>query len=84
MAPLNVGNCHWIMAKIDLTQQRIHLYDPFMQEVKFDHRNKQVACLRWFLPSMLSHVGFYTKRKKGAKVKAKSMQMSITPISHVP
>ncbi|KAK3198019.1 hypothetical protein Dsin_021434 [Dipteronia sinensis] len=63
LVPCNVGRYHWIMAHIDLVSWSIHLYDPFQQKVPFDHRNKQVACLRWLLPSMLSQAGFYTNKR---------------------
>ncbi|KAK4836265.1 hypothetical protein QYF36_020659 [Acer negundo] len=39
--------------------------DPFRQEVPFRHRKTRLACLRYFLPSMLHAVDFHGRRRRG-------------------
>ncbi|TXG57102.1 hypothetical protein EZV62_018415 [Acer yangbiense] len=56
---VNVGGGHWLMAKVGLTLRSIRLYDPVGQPVEYQVRNQQLACLRWFLPSMLNQICFY-------------------------
>ncbi|KAK0597392.1 hypothetical protein LWI29_024842 [Acer saccharum] len=83
----NVGGYHWIMVSIDLVHRDIHLYDPFMQKVPFNHRNKHVACLRWLLPLMLAEAGFYSKRTSDqllCKVEADQIHMAIVSRPNVP
>ena len=58
LIPVNAGDDHWLMAKVELTLRSIRLYDSWEQEVEYQVRNQQVACLRWFLPSMLNQIGF--------------------------
>ena len=59
MIPCNLGHTHWALASVDLTTGHIYLFDPFRQEVPFRHRKMQLACLRYFLPSMLLKVDFH-------------------------
>ncbi|KAK3188753.1 hypothetical protein Dsin_028314 [Dipteronia sinensis] len=65
LIPSNIGGQHWLLASVDLTVEKIHLLDPFRQEVPLQIRKEQVAPLRWFLPSMLHQVGFNDARPEG-------------------
>ncbi|KAK3199080.1 hypothetical protein Dsin_022495 [Dipteronia sinensis] len=56
---------HWLVASVDLTVGKIHLLDPFRQEVLQQIRKEQVAPLGWFLPSMLHQMGFHDARPTG-------------------
>ena len=71
LIPCNLGRMHWVMASVDLTKGQIFLFNPFRQEVPFRHRNAQVACLRWLLPSMLCAVHFHRNRRRGDMTYAK-------------
>ena len=64
LIPCNLGHHHWVLASVDLSEGKIYLLDLFRQEVTWDHMNKQVACLRWFIPSMLNQVGFHNNRRE--------------------
>ncbi|KAI9182725.1 hypothetical protein LWI28_028255 [Acer negundo] len=80
MIPCNLGCNHWVLASVDLTQGKIYLLDPFRQEVPWEYRNKQVACLRWFIPSMLHQVEFHSNRTKDDvtySLSKKAFRMSI-------
>ncbi|KAK4859970.1 hypothetical protein QYF36_015187 [Acer negundo] len=80
MIPCNLGRNHWVLASVDLTQGKIYLLDPFRQEVTWEYRNKQVACLRWFIPSMLHQVEFHSNRTKDDvtySLSKKAFRMSI-------
>ncbi|KAK3229279.1 hypothetical protein Dsin_001160 [Dipteronia sinensis] len=63
LIPMYVGGGHWLMASVELTLRSIRLYDPWQQEVQYEIRNQQVACLRYSLPLMLNQIGFYKKRR---------------------
>ncbi|KAI9200414.1 hypothetical protein LWI28_007504 [Acer negundo] len=65
LIPCNLGRTHWALASVDLTTGSIYLMDPFRQEVPFRHRKTQLACLRYFLPSMLHAVDFHCRRRRG-------------------
>ncbi|KAK3212565.1 hypothetical protein Dsin_017271 [Dipteronia sinensis] len=65
LIPCNIGGQHWLVASVDLTVGKIHLLDPFRQEVPLQIRKEQVAPLQWFLPSMLHQVGFHDARPTG-------------------
>ncbi|KAI9153046.1 hypothetical protein LWI28_004952 [Acer negundo] len=65
LIPCNLGRTHWALASVDLTTGSIYLMDPFRQEVPFSHRKTQLACLRYFLPSMLHAVDFHSRRRRG-------------------
>ncbi|KAI9185618.1 hypothetical protein LWI28_008868 [Acer negundo] len=65
LIPCNLGRTHWALASVDLTTGSIYLMDPFRQEVPFRHRKTQLACLRYFLPSMLHAVDFHGCRRRG-------------------
>ncbi|KAI9157273.1 hypothetical protein LWI28_019621 [Acer negundo] len=80
MTHCNLGRNHWVLASIDLTQRKIYLLDPFKQEVTWEYMNKQVACLRWFIPSMLHQVEFHSNRTKDDVIYSlskKAFRMSI-------
>ncbi|KAI9201680.1 hypothetical protein LWI28_027328 [Acer negundo] len=65
LIPCNLGRTHWALASVDLTTGSIYLMDPFRQEVPFRHRKMQLACLRYFLPSMLHALDFHGRRRRG-------------------
>ncbi|KAI9153380.1 hypothetical protein LWI28_010521 [Acer negundo] len=65
LIPCNLGRTHWALASVDLTTGSIYLMDPFRQEVPFRHRKTQLACLRYFLPSMLYALDFHGRRRRG-------------------
>ncbi|KAI9180619.1 hypothetical protein LWI28_006658 [Acer negundo] len=65
LIPCNLGRTHWALASVDLTTGSIYLMDPFRQEVPFRHRKMQLACLRYFLPSMLYALDFHGRRRRG-------------------
>ncbi|KAI9195947.1 hypothetical protein LWI28_019639 [Acer negundo] len=65
LIPCNLGRTHWALASVDLTTGSIYLMDPFRQEVPFRHRKTQLACLRYFLPSMLHALDFHGRRRRG-------------------
>ena len=65
MIPCNLGRTHWALASVDLTVGHIYLFDPWRQEVPLRHRKMQLACLRYFLPSMLHAVDFHRHRRRG-------------------
>ncbi|KAI9159879.1 hypothetical protein LWI28_002789 [Acer negundo] len=65
LIPCNLGHTHWALASVDLTTGSIYPMDPFRQEVPFCHRKTQLACLRYFLPSMLHAVDFHGRRQRG-------------------
>ncbi|KAI9186251.1 hypothetical protein LWI28_015261 [Acer negundo] len=65
LIPCNLGRTHWVLASVDLTTGSIYLMDPFRQEVPFRHRKTQLACLRYFLPSMLHALDFHGCRRRG-------------------
>ncbi|KAI9169856.1 hypothetical protein LWI28_018650 [Acer negundo] len=65
LIPCNLGRTHWAIASVDLTTGSIYLMDPFRQEVPFRHRKMQLACLRYFLPSMLHALDFHGRRRRG-------------------
>ena len=58
----NLGQHDWVLPSVDLTIRKIYLLDPFRHDVTWDYRNKQVACLCWFIPSMLHQVRFHDSR----------------------
>ncbi|KAK3185064.1 hypothetical protein Dsin_032350 [Dipteronia sinensis] len=85
--PCNIGGQHWLVASVDLTVGKIHLLDPFRQEVPLQIRKEQVAPLRWFLPSMLHQVGFHDARPTGeAKYEKRNRPFGVSMVSttHVP
>ena len=63
LIPCNLGRMHWVLASVSLKKGKIFLLDPFRQRVLWEHRLQQVACLRYFIPSMLHQVNFHTCRK---------------------
>lgn len=65
LIPCNLGRTHWALASVDLTTGSIYLMDPSRQEVPFRHRKMQLACLRYFLPSMLHALDFHGRRRRG-------------------
>ncbi|KAI9198516.1 hypothetical protein LWI28_017290 [Acer negundo] len=65
LIPCNLGRTHWALASVDLTTRSIYLMDPFRQEVPFRHRKTQLACLRYFLTSMLHALDFHGRRRRG-------------------
>ncbi|KAI9198457.1 hypothetical protein LWI28_016187 [Acer negundo] len=65
LIPCNLGRTHWALASVDLTIGSIYLMDPFRQEVPFRHRKTQLACLRYFLQSMLHAVDFHGRKRRG-------------------
>ncbi|KAK4854351.1 hypothetical protein QYF36_022649 [Acer negundo] len=65
LIPCNLGRTHWALASVDLTTGSIYLMDPFRQEVPFRHRKTQLACLQYFLPTMLHAVDFHGRRRRG-------------------
>ena len=80
LIPYNLGQMHWVLASVSLKKGKIFLLDPFRQHVSWEHRLQQVACLRWFIPSMLHQVNFHTCRKatdKTYKVSKSPFRMSI-------
>ncbi|KAK0600753.1 hypothetical protein LWI29_018103 [Acer saccharum] len=79
LIPVNVGGGHWLMAKVGLTLRSIRLYDPVGQPVEYQVRNQQLACLRWFLPSMLNQICFYKKKRKGTNMNPDPFHMELVP-----
>ncbi|KAK4851712.1 hypothetical protein QYF36_017745 [Acer negundo] len=80
MIPCNLGCNNWVLASVDLTQGKIYLLDQFRQKVTWEYRNKQVACLHWFIPSMLHQVEFHSNRTKDDvtySLSKKAFRMSI-------
>ena len=65
LIPCYLGRTHWVLASVNLREGRIFLLDPFRQKVQWEHRLRQVSCLRYFIPSMLHQVHFHTCRKAG-------------------
>ncbi|KAK2650404.1 hypothetical protein Ddye_017893 [Dipteronia dyeriana] len=63
LIPVNAGGGHWLMVRVELTLRSIRMYDPWQQEVQYEIRNEQVACLRYPLPLMLNQIG--SKRDGG-------------------
>ncbi|KAK3193086.1 hypothetical protein Dsin_024396 [Dipteronia sinensis] len=87
LIPCNIGGQHWLMASVDLTVGKIHLLDLFRQEVPIQINKKQVAPLRWFLPSILHHVGFQDARPRGETMYEKRnrpFEVSMVSITYVP
>ncbi|KAI9170445.1 hypothetical protein LWI28_028168 [Acer negundo] len=85
MIPCNFRRNHWVLSSVNLTQEKIYLLDPFRQEVTWEYKNKQVACLRWFIPSMLYQVEFHSNRTKDDvtySLSKKAFRMSIMDESH--
>ncbi|KAI9194780.1 hypothetical protein LWI28_009135 [Acer negundo] len=72
LIPCNLGRTHWALASIDLTVGNIYLFDPYRQEVPFSHRKMQLACLRYFVPSMLHAVNFHNHRRRGDQTYSKT------------
>ncbi|KAK0581708.1 hypothetical protein LWI29_017024 [Acer saccharum] len=79
LIPVNVGGGHWLMAKVGLTLRSIRLYDPVGQPDEYQVRNQQLACLRWFLPSMLNQICFYKKKRKGTNMNPDPFLMELIP-----
>ncbi|TXG46356.1 hypothetical protein EZV62_028144 [Acer yangbiense] len=79
LIPVNVGGGHWLMAKVGLTLRSIRLYDPVGQPVEYQVRNQQLACLRWFLPSMLNQICFLQKKRKGTNMNPDPFHMELVP-----
>ncbi|KAK0599336.1 hypothetical protein LWI29_004366 [Acer saccharum] len=79
LIPVNVGGGHWLMAKVGLTLRSIRLYDPVGQPDEYQVRNQQLACLRWFLPSMLNQICFYKKKRKGTNMNPDPFHMELIP-----
>ncbi|KAK4840784.1 hypothetical protein QYF36_018087 [Acer negundo] len=65
LIPCNLGRTHWALASVDLTTGSIYMMDSFRQKVPFHRRKTQLACLRYFLPSMLHAVDFHNRRRRG-------------------
>ena len=65
LIPCNFGRTHWALASIDLTGGNIYLFDSYRQEVPTRHRKMQLACLPYFLLSMLHAVHFHDHRRRG-------------------
>ncbi|KAI9157168.1 hypothetical protein LWI28_017856 [Acer negundo] len=72
LIPCNLGRTHWALASIDLTAGNIYLFDPYRQEVPFSHRKMQLACLRYFVPSMLHAVNFHNHIRRGDQTYSKT------------
>ncbi|KAI9177205.1 hypothetical protein LWI28_012320 [Acer negundo] len=75
------------LASVDLTTGSIYLMDPFRQEVPFRHRKTQLACLRYFLPSMLHALDFHGRRRRGDMtytLQNKPFPLNIVSRDHVP
>lgn len=72
LIPCNLGRTHWALASIDLTAGNIYLFDSYRQEVPFSHRKMQLACLRYFVPSMLHAVNFHNRRRRGDQTYSKT------------
>ncbi|KAI9159883.1 hypothetical protein LWI28_002849 [Acer negundo] len=72
LIPCNLGRTHWALASIDLTAGNIYLFNPYRQEVPFSHRKMQLACLRYFVPSMLHAVNFHNHRRRGDRTYSKT------------
>ncbi|KAK0604602.1 hypothetical protein LWI29_017378 [Acer saccharum] len=79
LIPVNVRGGHWLMAKVGLTLRSIRLYDPVGQPDEYQVRNQQLACLRWFLPSMLNQICFYKKKRKGTNMNPDPFHMELIP-----
>ena len=84
LIPVNVGGGHWLMAKVELTLRSIRLYDPMGQPIEYQVRNQQLACLRWFLPSMLDQIGFYKKKRKGTTMNPDPFHMVLVTPQNIP
>ncbi|KAK3225082.1 hypothetical protein Dsin_004944 [Dipteronia sinensis] len=87
LIPCNICGQHWLVASVDPTVGKIHLLDPFRQEVPLQIRKEQVASLRWFLPSMLYQVGFHDARSTGeAKYEKRNRPFGVSMVSttHMP
>ncbi|KAK0593542.1 hypothetical protein LWI29_038421 [Acer saccharum] len=85
LIPCNLGREHWVLASLDLREGKIFLLDSFRQQVPWEHRLKQVACLRWFIPSMLHQIGFHDSRKADDttyKLSKSAFRMSILDGRH--
>ena len=72
---MNIGGGHWLLAKVLLSLRSIRLYDPSGQQVPYQVRSQQLACLRWFLTSMLNQVGYYKQKQKGTTMKPNPFSM---------
>ncbi|KAK3227239.1 hypothetical protein Dsin_007101 [Dipteronia sinensis] len=85
LIPMNVGGGHWLMASVELTLRSIRLYDPWQQEVQYEIRNQQVACLRYSLPLMLNQIGFYKKRRgKNTTMSPEPFHMVVVSKHNIP
>ncbi|KAK3199175.1 hypothetical protein Dsin_022590 [Dipteronia sinensis] len=85
--PWHEVDVHWLVASVDLTFGKIHMLDPFRQEVPVQIRKEQVAPLRWFLPSMLHQVGFHEARPRDDPKfhkQNKPFGVSMVSSTHVP
>ncbi|KAI9153910.1 hypothetical protein LWI28_018320 [Acer negundo] len=72
LIPCNLGRTHWALASIDLTTGNIYLFDLYRQEVSFSHRKMQLACLQYFVSSMLHAVNFHNHRRRGDQTYSKT------------
>ncbi|TXG68986.1 hypothetical protein EZV62_003921 [Acer yangbiense] len=84
LIPVNVGGGNWLMAKVGLTLRSIRLYDLVGQPVEYQVRNQQLACLQWFLPSMLNQICFYKKKQKGTNMNPDPFHMELVPPHNFP
>ena len=72
------------MAKVALTLRSIRLYDPSGQEVEYQVRNQQLACLRWFMTSMLNQIGFYKKKRNGTTMNPDPFSLVLVSPNNIP
>ena len=81
---MNIGGGHWLLAKVLLSLRSIRLYDPSGQQVPYQVRSQQLACLRWFLTSMLNQIGFYNKKQNDTTIKPDPFSMVLVSLNTSP
>lgn len=61
---MNVSGCHWMVGRLQLESMALFLMDSNAENVAPEIRIQQSTPLRYYIPHMLRHAGFFDIRKR--------------------